>query len=195
MTLLITALLGCGASQPAEAKSTVEVGAPAPDFTLSDLDGKKVTLSSLKGNVVVLEWFNPGCPFVVSAHEGGPLATMAADLGGKVEWLAINSGAAGKQGHGVDVNKAAVGKWKLDHPVLLDEDGTVGKTYGATNTPQMVVIDKDGKVAYWGALDNAPRGQHNGKHVAFTKNAIDAVLAGEQVKPDRTQPWGCSVKY
>lgn len=195
MTLLITALWGCSTPQPAEAKTSVEVGAPAPDFTLPALDGSKVTLSSLKGKVVVLEWFNPGCPFVVSAHEGGPLEGMASELDGKVEWLAINSGAPGKQGHGVDTNKAAVEKWKMGHPVLLDEDGTVGKTYGATNTPQMVVIDASGKVTYWGALDNAPRGQHNGKHVAYTKNAIEATLAGQPAKPDRTQPWGCSVKY
>lgn len=195
MTLLLTALWGCSSAGPAQAKATVEIGAPAPDFTLPALDGSKITLSSLKGKPVVLEWFNPGCPFVVSAHEGGPLEKMAATYDGKVAWLAINSGAPGKQGHGAEANKQAVEGWKMGHPVLLDEDGSVGKTYGATNTPQMVVIDAEGKVAYYGALDNAPRGKSPGKHVPYTSNAIDAVLAGNAAKPDRTQPWGCSVKY
>jgi len=195
MTVLLAAVLGCSSAPSAEAKATIEIGAPAPDFALKDLDGKSVTLSALKGEIVVLEWFNPGCPFVVSAHEGGPLETMAADYDKKVRWLAINSGAPGKQGHGVKANQAAVEGWKMGHPVLIDEDGTVGKTYGATNTPQMVVIDAEGKVAYYGALDNAPRGKAPGKVVPYTANAIDAVLGGKPVKPSRTQPWGCSVKY
>lgn len=195
MTLLLTALWGCSSAPPAQAAASVEIGVTAPDFTLAGTDGSKVTLSSLKGKPVVLEWFNPGCPFVVSAHEGGPLESMAASFGDKVTWLAINSGSEGKQGFGAEVNEKARESWKLDHPVLLDEDGTVGKTYGATNTPQMVVIDAEGKVAYYGALDNAPRGKSAGKHVPYTRNAIDAVLAGEAVKPARTQPWGCSVKY
>ena len=168
----------------------------APDFTLPNVDGTSITLSEKRGSVVVLEWFNPGCPFVVAAHERGPLKTMAADLGDKVTWLAINSSAAGKQGHGIETNKGAAGAWKLDHPILLDESGAVGKQYGATNTPQLVVVDPEGKVAYWGALDNAPLGEpKGGKLVPYTANAIQAVLAHEEPVPSRTQPYGCSVKY
>lgn len=196
MTLFTIALLGCSTPTPARAETTVEVGALAPDFSLPALDGKQVKLSDQRGSVVVLEWFNPGCPFVVAAHEGGPLETMAAQLGDKVTWLAINSGSHGKQGFGLEVNQDAASRWKLQHPILLDETGTVGKQYGATNTPQMVVIDTEGKIAYWGALDNAPLGKpKGGKPVPYTANAIEAVLAHKEPVPSKTQPWGCSVKY
>ncbi len=195
MTLFLS-LLACSSPSADASQSEVKVGAPAPDFTLPDLDGKDVTLSSFKGKTVVLEWFNPGCPFVVSAHEGGPLETMASTQGDEVVWLAVNSGAPGNQGHGVEANRKAAADWKLTHPILLDEKGDVGHLYGATNTPQMVIIDKEGTVAYYGALDNAPRNQVKGdKRVSWTANALGAVLAGDTPKPAKTKQWGCSVKY
>jgi peroxiredoxin len=189
---LLTALLACSSPSLASA----EVGAPAPTFTLPDLDGKPVSLASHLGKTVVLEWFNPGCPFVVAAHAEGPLADLASKQPEGVVWLAINSGAPGKQGHGVEVNRKAAADWKMSHPILIDEDGAVGRAYGATNTPQMVVIDPKGTVAYYGALDNAPLGDSKGAARApWTADAITAVMAGEAPKPDRTKPWGCGVKY
>lgn len=188
LTLLLTA--------PAQADTTVEVGKAAPDFTLSDLDGKTHTLSELKGTPVVLEWFNPGCPFVVYAHGEGPLKAKAAEWAEKqVTWLAINSGAPGKQGHGLDANKKAAEDWKLDHPILLDEDGAVGKLYAAKTTPQMVVIDAEGIVRYAGALDNAPLGKVEGQRVDYVDDAVSAVLEGREVQPSHTKSYGCSVKY
>ena len=87
--------------------------------------------------------------------------------------------------------------WSISHPILLDETGEVGKAYGAKTTPQMVVIDPEGNIAYGGALDNAPMGavKGDGDYTPYTANALDAVIAGEAAKPDQTSPWGCSVKY
>src|SRR5688572_25854250 len=117
------------------------VGKQAPDFTLVDLDGKTVKLSSFKGKPVVLEWFNPGCPYVKKSHTVGSLIdTAAKHAKNGVVWLAINSGAAGKQGADPKDNTAAVKTWSLAHPVLLDPTGATGKAYGATNTPHMFVI-------------------------------------------------------
>jgi peroxiredoxin len=113
----------------------------------------------------VLEWFNPDCPFVKYAHgEGGPLESLANELTKKdgIVWLAINSGAPGKEGAGVERNKQAQAEWKLEHPILIDEDGKVGHTYGAQTTPHMFVIDPAGKLIYAGALDNAPLGRVEG---------------------------------
>lgn len=142
---------------------TARVGEAAPTFSLPDLDGKQVSLADFAGKTVVLEWFNPDCPFVKYAHDGGPLATLAKQQGeAGIVWLAINSGAAGKQGHGAERNREAKQEWKLEHPILLDEDGSVGHSYGATNTPQMFVIDGEGKLVYAGALDNAPLGEVQG---------------------------------
>jgi peroxiredoxin len=187
------------AAPTAAAPTTFKVGAPAPDFTLNDLAGKPHNLASYKGKTVVLEWFNPECPFVVKQHAEGPLKTMAAEVtaSGSVVWLAINSGAPGKQGHGVPRNEEAAKSWNLAHPILLDEDGKVGLSYLARATPQMVVIDPNGVVAYAGAIDNAPMGQVEGggalvNHVA---EALADLAAGRPVKTPETRAYGCSVKY
>ena len=177
-----------------------EVGQPAPDFTLSDLDGKPHRLSDLKGKIVVLEWFNPGCPYVGNSHTKGSLVDTAARKTREgVVWLAVNSGSPGKQGHGVEVNRAAAKAWSLSHPILLDEAGTVGKAFGATNTPHMFVVGKDGKLAYKGAIDNSPDGERGspqgGTLVEYVSAAIDDLAAGRPVRTAETKPYGCSVKY
>lgn len=170
---------------------------PAPDFTLSDLDGNQMTLSGLRGKIVVLEWFNPGCPFVRYAHGEGPLRDLAArHIANGVTWLAINSSAPGKQGHGVELNRKAQGDWKMGHPILIDEKGTVGRAYNARTTPLMVVIDARGSIAYRGALDNAPLGKVPSEgHQNFVDLALAAVAAGRPVDVAETKSYGCSVKY
>jgi peroxiredoxin len=176
------------------------VGQPAPDFTLEDLDGKKVKLSSFKGKTVVLEWFNPGCPYVKNAHTKGSLVDTAKRAQKKgVVWLAINSGAPGKQGAGAEANKAGVKTFAMEHPVLLDESGATGKAYGATNTPNMYVIDPKGVLVYRGAIDNSPDGEgqspEGGKLINYVDQALEDVAAGKAVRTAETKPYGCSVKY
>ena len=173
------------------------IGQPAPDFTLKDLDGQEVALASFRGKTVVLEWFNPACPFVVRSHTEGPLQTMSADAQKDgVVWLAINSGAPGKQGAGVERNKAALTEYQLTHPILLDEQGTVGKRYNARNPPGMFVIDKDGVLRYAGAIDNAPRGEAPAEGFRnHVKEALADLAAGQAVRVAETKPYGCSVKY
>ena len=176
----------------------IEIGAEAPGFSLPNLSGETVTLADQRGKVVVLEWFNPGCPFVKQAHEsGGALEKMAAAWTDKeVVWFAINSGSPGKQGTGVETNKAAQKKWSMKHPILLDESGAVGRSYGAKTTPQMVVIDSEGRQVYNGALDNAPFGKTKGEPLSpITENVLKAVTEGKASPQGRSKPYGCSVKY
>lgn len=194
-TLTLLSLLALGS--PALA---AEVGQPAPDFTLQDLDGKPHRLSDLRGKVVVLEWFNPGCPYVVNAHTKGSLVdTAARKAKDGVVWLAVNSGAPGKQGHGVETNREAARRWSMAYPILVDESGQVGKAYGATNTPHMYVIGKDGKLAYKGAIDNSPDGERGspqgGTLVEYVTAALDALAAGRPVQVTETKAYGCGVKY
>lgn len=185
---------------PPPAPSSPVIGKPAPDFTLEALDGSKVSLASFKGKTVVLEWFNPKCPFVVKSHTKGSLVDTAkkhTDAG--VVWLAINSGAAGKQGHDPAENSAAVKEWNIGHPVLRDVTGEIGKAYGATNTPNMFVIDPSGTVVYAGAIDNSPDGERGapigGTLVNYVEAALADLAAGRPVANPVTKPYGCSVKY
>ncbi|MCB9785343.1 MAG: redoxin family protein [Deltaproteobacteria bacterium] len=189
---------GAASAESGEPAGPVKPGAEAPDFTLSDLDGKPVTLSGLRGKTVVLEWYNPDCPFVRYAHTEGSLSGLAArHMADGVVWLAINSGAPGKQGHGKERNAASLTEYGLTHPVLLDEDGKVGRLYGATRTPQFWIVDAKGKVAYAGALDNAPLGQvsGDGELVDYVSAALADLAAGREVAMPVTKPYGCSVKY
>ncbi|HEY8145821.1 MAG TPA: thioredoxin family protein [Kofleriaceae bacterium] len=186
-----------GSADPAADGTGAAAANPAPDFTLPDLDGNTVSLSSMRGKIVVLEWFNPGCPFVRYAHGDGPLRDLAAKhTSTGVVWLAINSGSKGKQGYGVDLNREWREKWHMEYPVLLDEKGEVGRSYGATNTPQMFVIDARGSLVYRGALDNAPLGKVPSEgHRIYLNDALAAVAAGRPVEVAETKAYGCSVKY
>ncbi|MCC6619993.1 MAG: redoxin domain-containing protein [Deltaproteobacteria bacterium] len=172
-------------------------GATAPDFTLKDLDGKEVRLSSFRGKTVVLEWYNPDCPFVRKQHTEGPLATMPDELTKKgAVWLAVNSGAPGKQGHGVERNKASVAEYGIGHPILIDEPGAVGKLYQAKTTPHMVVITPEGALAYMGAIDNAPMGRvPESGFVNYVTEALADLEAGRAVRTPQTKGYGCGVKY
>jgi peroxiredoxin len=177
-----------------DAKATLNE--TVPDFALPDLGGKTHRISDYRGKTVVLEWFNPGCPFVVYAYEEGPLKGMATQHGDELVWLNINSGAPGNQGAGIAQNQKAKKEWGIQHPVLLDESGAVGQAFGAKTTPQLVVIDAEGTIRYNGALDNAPRGKQKAEsYEAHLVNAIQALAAGQRVEPQSTKPYGCSVKY
>ncbi|MDQ3370419.1 MAG: thioredoxin family protein [Myxococcota bacterium] len=188
------------AAAPVPAIDSKVVGKAAPDFTLPDLAGKPVKLSSFKGKVVVLEWFNPGCPYVQKAHSVGSLPDTAKRHAGQgVVWLAINSAAAGKQGHEPAANTQAAKAWAMAHPILRDESGAIGKAYGATNTPNLFVIDQAGVVVYGGAIDNSPDGERQspqgGTLVNYVDAALEDVAAGRPVRTAVTKPYGCSVKY
>jgi peroxiredoxin len=188
------------APTPVAMQGPATVGKPAPDFTLNDVDGHPVHLATHRGSVVVLEWFNPLCPFVNMAHTKGSLKGAAArHIAQGVVWLGIDSAAPGKQGYDPDAIRAAVQRFGLTHPILRDESGVVGRAYGATNTPHMFVIDKNGTLVYAGAIDNSPDAEgespQGGSLVNYVDAALDDVAAGRAVRTPRTKAYGCGVKY
>jgi hypothetical protein len=195
------------ANTPAALTATAELGKPAPDFTLTDIDGATHTLSSLKGKTVVLEWFNPDCPFVKYARGEGELKTMASKvMGDSLVWLSINSGAPGKQGHGLERNRAAKTEYGFSNPILLDESGAVGKSYGAEKTPHLFIVGGDGMLLYRGAIDNAPIGKLDPERprlpsskedelVNYVKAALEDHEASRPLRLPETAAYGCSVKY
>lgn len=181
-----------GASDHPRARA--EVGKPAPDFTLKDLAGKDVSLSSFKGKVVVLEWTNHKCPFI-KRHEAKKKTmqkTIAKFAGKPVAWLAIDSSSF--CGEKIDEIRDWSKENQLSFPTLLDAAGKVGHLYGAKSTPHMFVIDQKGVLAYTGAIDDDPQGDKE-----TTKNyvaeAVTSLLNGSTVATAHTKSYGCSIKY
>jgi peroxiredoxin len=197
--LIILALtaLSTGALLAADAP---KVGATAPGFSLPDSKGKTHSLDDFKGKYVVLEWFNPGCPFVKKHYESDNMQKLQKQFTGKdVVWLTIDSSAPGKQGHltPTEADKQ-LEQWKMHSTaILLDESGKVGREYAATNTPHMYVIDPSGKVIYSGAIDSKPTPDSADipSSTNYVKAALDEAMAGKPVSVPTSRAYGCSIKY
>ena len=171
----------------------LSVGQAVPDFKLVDLDGKEVSLSSLQGKTVVLEWINPNCPFSRGHSEKKTMSSTAAKHPEAV-WLGINST---NRSHADFLAPAEHKKFNAEHgityTVLYDTSGEVGRAYGAATTPHMFVIDGAGKLAYVGAIDDSARAGR--ASVNYVDAALSALEAGKQPEPAATKSYGCSVKY
>lgn len=182
------------------AKAAVEIGKPAPAIEATDIHGNAFNLADHKGKIVVLEWFNKGCPFVQKHYNANNMQKIqqhAKDNG--IEWVTIISSAEGEQGY-VTADEAKTdfeGFKAVQTAVLLDPAGTIGKAYDAKTTPHMFVIDKDGNVAYAGAIDS--NSSANPETIEGAENyvsaALDSLIAGEAVATTTSAPYGCNVKY
>jgi peroxiredoxin len=188
-------VLGIGA-----APAAVTIGQKAPAFTARAADGAAVSLKDLSGKVVVLEWFNKGCPFVRKHYDSGNMQALQKEYGAKgVVWLTVVSSAEGQQGYETPKEALETVKAEKAAPahVLLDPEGTLGKLYGAKSTPHMFVIDADGNLDYAGAIDDTPSTDVADIKTAdnYVREALDAILAGKPVTVASTTAYGCSVKY
>src|SRR5947207_3794238 len=197
--LLLTTLIAFAAGALFAADSP-PVGAAAPDFSLPDASGKTQSLSQYKGKYVVLEWFNPECPFVKKHYGSGNMQKLQGEYTGKgVGWLTIDSNAPGHEGNlSADAANKVMTGWKTRQTaLLLDPEGKVGRAYGAKNTPNMVVINPEGKIVYEGAIDSkaTPNPADIPNSTNYVKVALDESLAGKAVTTSTTKPYGCSVKY
>lgn len=200
---MIKKLLGAwvlSAVLAASAQAEVVTGEAAPEFTLTDINGNTHQLSTFKGKVVVLEWINHGCPFVVKHYRAGNMQDLQREYTNKdVVWLSICSSAEGKQGYYTadEWKKLNAEKGGNATAILLDPEGTVGKLYGAKTTPHMYVINAEGTLVYQGAIDEKPSTESDDIPGAknYVRAALDEVLAGKPVTVGQTKPYGCSVKY
>ncbi len=199
-TKLVFALFLSLGSSALFAAESPKVGSPAPDFSLADSKGQKHSLGDYKGKWVVLEWFNPQCPFVQKHYGSGNMQKLQQEYSGKgVAWLSIDSSAPGKEGHlTADNAKKTMSDWNMSATtLLLDADGKAGQAYGAKNTPHMFVINPEGKLIYEGAIDS--KATANPADIAsstnYVKAALDEAMAGKPVSKSTTKPYGCSVKY
>lgn len=195
--ILIAAIVGFyfSAEVPNAADSGAKVGEAAPNFTLND-----VSLESFKGKVVVLEWFNKGCPYVRKFYNVGHMQKLQAEYAAKdVVWLSIISSAKNKQGYITEdeIAEVTASRQMASTHVLLDVEGNVGRLYGAKTTPHMYVINQEGVLAYSGAIDSVPSARSSDIEKAenYVVSAVDALLENAPVATSVTKPYGCSVKY
>ncbi len=173
---------------------------PTVSFKAINLSGKEVSSENYKGKIIVLEWFNPGCPYVKKHYEPGNMQKLQKNYTAKnVVWLTVNSSATGKQGFmTTEEAQAKIKKWNIaSTDYLVDTNGTLGKQFGAKTTPHMFIIDASGKLAYKGAIDD--NDSANSSTIEGAKNyvasALDELLAGKSVTDSETDSYGCSVKY
>lgn len=176
---------------------TAQVGLLAPAFTLRDVHGRRRSLDDFAGKIVVLEWTNPNCPFVVRHYGSGGMQALQARYREKgVAWILVQSTKPDHNQYMAPGRLAAQLETWRSRPTatLMDPNGAVGRKYGARTTPHMYVIDASGRLVYAGAIDDDPRGDRENvtNHVALV---LDALLAGRAVEPSSTTPYGCSVKY
>ncbi|MDB5804068.1 MAG: alkyl hydroperoxide reductase/Thiol specific antioxidant/Mal allergen [Betaproteobacteria bacterium] len=175
-------------------------GQPAPDFTLTTTEGKPAKLSDYKGKWVVLEWTNPGCPFVQRHYGAKNMQGLQQEFGGKqVVWLSVNSTNPDNPDY---LKPAALDDWMhkqgaAQKAVLMDEKGEVGRAYGARTTPQMVVITPEGKLSYNGAIDDKRAASMDETKTAhnYVRAALTEGMAGKPVAVAVSTPYGCSIKY
>jgi peroxiredoxin len=176
------------------------VGSAGPGFSLTDAKGKTHSLSQYKGKYVVLEWFNPECPFVKKHYGSGNMQKLQEEYTRRgVVWLTINSSAPGTLGALTpEQGEQKMTEWKTRNTaLLLDSDGKAGRAYGAKNTPNMVVVNPEGRIVYEGAIDSkaTPNPTDIPNSTNYVKVALDESLAGKPVSTARTKPYGCAVEY
>ncbi len=178
-----------------ETSPGTKIGSAAPAFSLSDQDGRSRGLADFKGRIVVLEWTNPNCPFVqrhYREHTMVDLYQRFHDKGGQgVEWLAINSTGRAT----VEQNRNWAKSQSLPYPILDDHAGATGKAYGAVTTPSLFIVDKDGKLAYVGGIDNDPQGEKGQGRVNYVARALGELFSGNAVSIPFTKSYGCHVAY
>ena len=199
--LIITSLTAMAFILPASSNAAApEVGKLAPDFETTDAAGNPFKLSDHKGSIVVLEWTNHECPFVVKHYGSGNMQKLQEETTAKgVKWISINSSAEGRQGNTSAEEALKIVEEQGSKPSvkILDPSGTIGKLYDAKTTPHMFVIDKDGTLAYAGAIDSDSGFSSKGIEGAenYVMAALDDLNAGNAVRTPSTKPYGCSVKY
>jgi peroxiredoxin len=181
------------------ASAAPAIGGAAPPFAGSDTQGRVQSLADYQGKIVVLEWTNHDCPFVVNHYRSGNMQALQREAAAKgVVWLTIISSAPGEQGHVTAAEADRLTRERNAAPaaVILDPQGTIGKAYGAKTTPHMFIIAADGTLAYMGAIDDRATTSGDPKTARnYVREALAALDAGKVVQTAVTQAYGCSVKY
>lgn len=173
-------------------KNGYEVGDKATDFKLKNVDGKMVSLADFKeakGFIVIFDCNT--CPYSKAYNERIiDLNEKYAAKGFPVITINANDGS----GDSYEDMVRIANKKKYKFPYLYDETQAIAKTYGATNTPHVFVLNRDLKVSYIGAIDDNARNAASASK-KYVEDAVDALLAGKSVPVTKTKAVGCGIKW
>ncbi len=180
--------------------ASASVGQAAPEFKVKDAAGKEQSLAAYKGKFVVLEWVNPGCPFVRKHYDTSNMqSTQTAATAKGAVWLTVSSTSPDAGDYKKPAELTAWLKEQGAKPTatLMDDDGKVGHAFGARTTPHMYVIDPQGKLVYAGAIDSKATARKEDVKSAtnYVTAALDEAMAGKPVTKATSEPYGCSIKY
>lgn len=199
-TAMLAALAASASLLAGTAHAAAAVGQPAPAFTLTDTSGKTRTLAEFKGKTVVLEWTNPGCPFVRKHYDSANLPGLQKEFTAKdVVWLAVNSTEKAASDY---LPPQQLARWMQDKSgtptaTLMDEEGSVGKAYGARTTPHMYIVNPQGTLVYAGGIDSIASARASDIQTAtnYVRQGLNEALAGKPISQAQTPPYGCTIKY
>ena len=194
---LVVAPLALSLTRPAFAAATV--GQAAPDFSATDTGGKTRQLSDYQGKLVVLEWTNPGCPFV-QKHYSGNMQSLQKEFAAKgVVWLSLNSTEIGS---GDYLAPAKLAGWMGEKQasataILMDSSGKIGQLYGAKTTPHMYIVNPQSRLVYAGAIDSIASAQVDDIKTAsnYVRLGLNEALSGKAITLASSRAYGCSIKY
>jgi len=177
-----------GAADKTVTAPAFAIGSTVSNFTYPDTNGKDVSLADYKGKIVALVFYNQGCPYVVEVKDRLSEFTKAyADKG--VAVLAVDAGVNNKSDA---IKEYAAG---VPFPILVNKNSDLAVAAGATRTPEVILINKEGKVAYRGAFDNGEVGSEQGKRASYTEDAVKALLDGKEPAVTQTKAFGCTIKF
>ena len=195
--LVLAPALSSIAAGSAASLGRVDIGAPAPAFSAKGADGQRHSLSDYAGNLIVLEWTSPVCPFTATKYKSGAMQALQRYAASQhIIWLSIDTAAPDRAGYlTAAAARARVAQVQAKvSAFLFDVDGSIARRYGAKTTPSFFIVDRNGKLAYQGAMDDDVFGERADAH-NYVKSALDNLVAGKPVKDPQTQPQGCAIEY
>jgi hypothetical protein len=183
---------------PTAARTAPALGEPAPAFTLPDATGRPVRLADFRGRLVVLQWMNPGCPFLKKHYASGSLVTLQRETVARgVQWLMIESNAQDTRDY---FEPAELVDWlrRYGSPaqsVLMDDSGKVARAFGARTASHSYLLGPDGRLLYGGAIDSiaSTKAEDIPRAVPHLRQALMEALEGRPVTVGLSRPYGCNL--
>ncbi|RMF29196.1 MAG: thioredoxin family protein [Chloroflexi bacterium] len=175
--------------------ANLKPGDRAIPFTLPGVDDKEHSLADYADKEAVVVIFSCNhCPYVRAWEDR--MIQIQADYADKgVQLIAISANDAKKYpADSFPKMKERAQEKGFNFPYLYDETQEVARAYGAERTPEVFLFDKAGVLRYHGAIDDNYEDPNAVRH-HYLRDALDAVLAGQDPPVQETPPVGCTIKW